>query len=509
VCTAYIGFKAVIRAHELQRRAKSSDDMQKGRKMKVKPRRQALATSRMYPFLAAAFAVAIFVVDTATTLDIAIAVLYVVVVLLSANFLARRGVLMVASGCAALTVASFLLSHGLTVGTPLVRCLVSLSAIGATTFLALRNQSANLALRGQARLLDLTHDSIFVRDMNDVTTYWNRGAEHLYGWRTDEAVGTIFYQLMKTVFPAPLEDIKAELIRTGRWEGDVLHTRRDGTRITVSSRWSLQRDERGRPVAIMGTSNDITERNRAQEALQRAQAELAHVARVVTLGELAASIAHEVKQPLAGIVTNGSACLRWLARLPPDLDEVRRSVESMIGDAMRANEVVSGLRALSRKTDPVRALLDLDEVVGEVVPLLRRELLDNGITLRLELARALPRVLGDRVQLKQVIMNLVINAMQAMAAVDYRARELLIRSRSDGAGQVLLEIQDSGVGIDDESMHRLFNAFFTTKPDGMGMGLSICRSIIESHGGRIWASRNAGPGATFHFSLPVPAETGP
>jgi PAS domain S-box-containing protein len=483
--------------------------MQKGRKMKVKARRPVLATSRMYPLLAAAFAVAIFVVDTVTTLDIAIAVLYVVVILLSANFLARRGVLLVASGCAALTVASLLLSHGLTVGTPLVRCLVSLSAIAATTFLALRNQSANLALRGQARLLDLTHDSIFVRDMNDVTTYWNRGAEQLYGWRSDEAVGTIFYQLMKTVFPAPLEDIKAELIRAGRWEGDILHTRRDGTRLTVSSRWSLERDERGRPVAIMGTSNDITERNRAQEALQRAQAELAHVARVVMLGELTASIAHEVKQPLAGIVTNGSACLRWLARLPPDLDEVRRSVESMIGDAMRADEVVSGLRALSRKADPVRALLDLDEVVREVVPLLRRELLDSGIILRLELARALPRVLGDRVQLKQVIMNLMINAMQAMAGVDYRARELLIRSRSDGAGQVLLEVQDSGVGIDDESMRRLFNAFFTTKPDGMGMGLSICRSIIESHGGRIWASRNAGAGATFHFTLPVPAEAGP
>jgi signal transduction histidine kinase len=227
------------------------------------------------------------------------------------------------------------------------------------------------------------------------------------------------------------------------------------------------------------------------------------------LGELTASIAHEVKQPLAGIVTNWSACLRWLARLPPDLDEVRRSVESMIGDAMRADEVVSGLRALSRKADPVRALLDLDEVVREVVPLLRRELLDSGIILRLELARALPRVLGDRVQLKQVIMNLMINAMQAMAGVDYRARELLIRSRSDGAGQVLLEIQDSGVGIDDESMRRMFNAFFTTKPDGMGMGLSICRSIIESHGGRIWASRNAGAGATFHFTLPVPAEAGP
>jgi signal transduction histidine kinase len=242
--------------------------------------------------------------------------------------------------------------------------------------------------------------------------------------------------------------------------------------------------------------------------LYRARAELAHVARVVTLGELTASIAHEVRQPLAGIVTNGSACLRWLARAPPELEEARRSVESMIDDAMRANEVVLGLRALSKKADPLRVLLNLDEVVEEIVPLVRRELLDNRITLRLELARALPPVVGDRVQLKQVIMNLLINGIQAMATVDDRPRELLIRSKHHGADRVLLEVQDSGVGIDENSMHRLFNAFFTTKPDGMGMGLSICRSIIESHGGRIWASRNSGPGATFHFTLPVAAETG-
>ena len=324
----------------------------------------------------------------------------------------------------------------------------------------------------------------------------------------DEAIGKVFHQLLKTMFPAPLEEIKAELIRTGRWEGDLVHTKRDGTQVTVSSRWSLERDERGQPVAIMGTSNDVTERNRAQEALYRARAELAHVARVVTLGELTASIAHEVRQPLAGIVTNGSACLRWLARAPPELEEARRSVESMIDDAMRANEVVLGLRALSKKTDPVRVLLNLDEVVEEIVPLVRRELLDNRITLRLELARALPPVLGDRVQLKQVIMNLLINGIQAMATVDDRPRELLIRSKHHGADRVLLEVQDSGVGIDENSMHRLFNAFFTTKPDGMGMGLSICRSIIESHGGRIWASRNSGPGATFHFTLPVAAKTG-
>jgi signal transduction histidine kinase len=351
----------------------------------VRSRATVFGAARMLPVMATALALAIFLVDTATTLDIAIAVLYVVVVLLCANFLNTRGVVLVASGCAALTVASFLLSHGLNVGTPLVRCLVSLAAIAATTFL-------------------------------------------------------------------------------------------------------------------------ITQRNRAQQALDRARAELAHVARVVTLGELTASIAHEVRQPLAGITTNGSACLRWLARVPPELDEARRSVERMIADAMRASEVVMGLRALSRKTDPVRVRLNLDEVVDEVVALIRRELIDNNVTLRLELDRTLPQVRGDRVQLKQVIMNLLINGIQAMAGVDDRPRRLVIRSQRDGTEMVRLEVQDSGSGIDANSMHRLFDAFFTTKPDGMGMGLSICRSIIESHGGRIWASPNTGPGATFQFSLPVVEE---
>ena len=477
--------------------------------MQDKSASPASATSSFLPVVAAAFAIAIFLADTLTTLDIAVAVLYVVVVLMAANFLERRGVLLVGLGCMALTVVSYLLSHGLTGDTALVRCLMSLSAIGATTFLAVKNQSTNVLLRDQARLLDLTHDTIFVRDSNDVITYWNRGAEELYGWRPDEAIGKVSHQLMKTVFPAPLEDITAELLRSGRWEGELIHTKRDGTCVTVASRWSLQRNERGRPIAILETNNDITERRRTQEALDHTQAELAHVARVTTLGELTASIAHEVNQPLAGIVTNGAACLRWLGREPPELEEARRAVRSMINDGKRASEVVSRLRALSKKTDPQRLPLDLNEVIDEVILLLQRELLNNRVALRLELASGLPPVLGDRIQLQQVIMNLVINSIQAMAPVIDRPRELLIRSRRNDADQVLLEVKDSGIGIDPENADRLFSAFFTTKPDGMGIGLSICRSIIEAHGGRIWASANTGPGATLQFTLPVSAETAP
>jgi PAS domain S-box-containing protein len=465
--------------------------------------------SPVVPVVAGALAVGIFLVDTLTTLDTAIAVLYVVVVLLAANVMGRRGVLLVSSGCMALTVLSYLLSHGPSADTALVRCLVSLAAIGATAFLALKNQSANEALRGQARLLDLTHDTIFVRDMNDCITYWNRGAEELYGWQRDEAIGKVSHQLMATVFPTPLEGIMAELLRVGRWEGELVHTKRDGARVAVSSRWSLQRDERGRPVAVMETNNDITERNRAQDALRRTQAELAHVNRVMTLGELTASIAHEVNQPLAGIVANGGACLRWLERRPPELDEARAALRSMISDGMRASEVVKRLRALSKKTELQKARLDLNGVIDDVVRLMRRELLEQLISLRLELAPALPPVLGDRVQLQQVMLNLVMNGMEAMANVAGRPRELVIRSRRHEAAEVLIEIEDAGDGIDPKYLDRLFSAFFTTKPDGMGMGLSISRSIIEAHGGRIWATDNAKAGATFHFTLPALPQTAP
>jgi two-component system sensor kinase FixL len=465
------------------------------------------SASPILPIIAGAFAIGIFLVDTTTPLDIAIAVLYVVVVLLAANFLQRRGVLLVTAACLALTVLSFLLTHGLDTGQPLARCVMSVAAIGATAFLALKNQSANEALRDQARLLDLTHDTIFVRDMDDVITYWNRGAEELYGFQRDEAIGQVSHDLMKTVFPAPLHEISAELLRTGRWEGDLVHAKRDGTRVTVSSRWSLQRDERGRPVAVMETNNDITERNQAQEALRRAQAELAHVNRVMTLGELTASIAHEINQPLAGIVANGAACLRWLGRVPPELDEARDAVESLISDGMRASDVIQRIRALSRKTDVLMAKLDVNVVVDDVVRVVQREALDHRILLRLELASTLPAVLGDRVQLQQVIINLVMNGMEAMAAVKGRSRELVIRSRKGEDEQVLIEVQDAGVGVEPENVGRLFNAFFTTKPSGMGMGLSICRSIIEAHGGRIWATRNTGAGATFQFTLPASRAT--
>src|SRR6185503_18594850 len=201
-------------------------------------------------------------------------------------------------------------------------------------------------LREQAALLDLTHDTVFVRDEHDLITYWNRGAEELYGWTKAEAVGTVSHARMRTVFPAPLDEIMAELTRTGRWEGELVHTRRDGTTVVVASRWSLRRSTQGRVLAILETNNDITERKRAEEALDRARTELAHVTRVTTLGELAASIAHEINQPLAAIGADANACLHWLAADRPNLDSVREALTAIVKDGDRAGAVITRIRAL-------------------------------------------------------------------------------------------------------------------------------------------------------------------
>ncbi|HMF26049.1 MAG TPA: PAS domain-containing protein, partial [Pseudolabrys sp.] len=290
-------------------------------------------------------------------------------------------------------------------------------------------------------------------------------------------------------------------VATGQPYENVERVRRaDGEYRWFLSRAAPLRDASGKIVKWYGTDIDIEDWRRAEEALRKVQAELAHVTRLTTLGELTASIAHEVNQPLAAIVANGNACLRWLGRDVPQLDEARGAVEHMISDGNRAAEVIRRVRALAKKTDAPKVPLPINGVIEEVILLLQPEVLSHRAVLRLELASELPLVLADRIQLQQVIINLVMNGMEAMAPVTDRPRELKILSQRE-ADQVLVAVQDSGVGIDPEHVDRLFNSFFTTKLSGMGMGLSICRSIIEAHGGKLWASCNAGAGATFQFTL--------
>jgi two-component system sensor kinase FixL len=357
-------------------------------------------------------------------------------------------------------------------------------------------------LRETAQLLDLTHDTVFVRDMKNVITYWNRGAEEQYGWPREEAIGQVSHDIIQTTFPAPLEEIMAELKRNRRWEGELVHTRRDSTQVVVASRWALQSDEQGNSLAVLETNNDITERKRTEDALHKSQAELAHAARVMTMGELVASIAHEVNQPLGAIVTNGQACMHLLSRELPDIAKSRAVIGRMIADGMRASEVIKRIRELLHKQAPEKVPLRINKIIQEVIALVRSDLHRSGIKLRTELAVDLRSVIGDRIQLQQVILNLILNGKDALSGPQAHRRELLVSSGMSESNEVVVAVRDSGGGIDPKDADRIFDPFFTTKTEGMGLGLSISRTIIEAHGGRLWATPNEVTGATIQFALP-------
>jgi C4-dicarboxylate-specific signal transduction histidine kinase len=270
------------------------------------------------------------------------------------------------------------------------------------------------------------------------------------------------------------------------------------------------RDDLSGTVQELQRSNEALqteslERKHAEEARREAQAELARVSRVTTMGELTASLAHEVNQPIAAAVTNANTCLRWLTREHPDLEEARAAASRIVKDATRAAGIISRVRLLFKKSAPQSELVDVNEAIREVIVLLRGEATRYNITVRMELAADLPRIMGDRVQLQQVLMNLIMNSIEAMKEVD-GARELAIKSQRTDREEVLVSVSDTGVGLPRQQADQIFNAFFTTKPHGTGMGLRISRSIVESHGGRLWADENSPRGASLHFALPTKNE---
>lgn len=708
--------------------------------------------------LAGAIALIVFLIDAFTPLDIAIAVLYVVVVLLVSSTTSRLATILTAWSCVALTVIAFFMSHDehYSVGA-IARCAVSLLAIATTSVLASRNQKNTATLREQVQLLDLTHDAIVVYDMNDLITFWNHGAEEVYGWTAQQAIGQSIHELTQTHSSVPLDEIRIEMLRSGRWHGELQRVRNDGTAVVISSRMALWRDAKGKPRAVLATNNDVTvrkqmegelqrqkdelratidtipgmvwssssdgrlsfinrrwnelgvtlaenggdiwrsivhpddyaavqhawheaiatgapfenvsrirrsdgvyrwmhigaeplrdkgdnilrwygvntdieerkqaeqalarseaflsdaqrlsrtgtiatklpegemwwsdetyqifgysklvtpgfhlilershpedialvrhayhqslagapivdvehrlampdgrikyvhyvarlaapqsahpeyvgalmdvtERRVSQEALDRSTAELARVTRVTMLGELAATIAHEVTQPLAAIVTCGDAAQRWLNRPQPDLKEVGQSINQMIRDARHASDVIRQIRSMAQKRDPSHTMLDLNGIVRDSIELVRRELDGHRVEVDADYACPPLQVCADRVQLQQVIINLIMNGMQAMSGITGRPRKLWIRTHRFDARHAQVLVEDSGTGISAENAGRLFNAFFTTKAEGMGMGLSICRSIVEAHGGRIWAESEEGRGAVLQFTLPLDEE---
>ena len=265
---------------------------------------------------------------------------------------------------------------------------------------------------------------------------------------------------------------------------------------------------RGDEIGAMAATVQVFKDNMIER--QRAEAELARVNRVTTMGQLTASIAHEVNQPVAAVVTNADAALRWLGAQPPDLEEARHALRDIIKDGNRASDIIQRIRTLiNNQVSARKERLDINEPILDVIALTRSEVLTNSVSLEMRLAKDLPLVQGDRVQLQQVMLNLIINAVQAMSGVRERSRELLIGSAKDASNGVLVTVQDTGPGLNPESFDHLFDAFYTTKPGGMGMGLSICRSIIEAHGGQVWATANEPQGAIFQFILPLHRETAP
>jgi PAS domain S-box-containing protein len=302
---------------------------------------------------------------------------------------------------------------------------------------------------------------------------------------------------------AAVQSFERAIHEKSDFEYDLRMVRPDGTIRDVHSFGRPVFSESGDLIEYVGTIMDVTERNRAQEELQKAQAELARITSLATIGTLTASIAHEINQPLAAIVTDAGACVRWLEREVPNLDEARESLERVIESGHRAADVIKGIISLAKRTPAKKERLNINEIIREVISLAARELAQNNVVLRMELQPDIPLVVGDRVQLQQVLLNLILNSIEAMSGVDSPVRELVIRSQESKPGEVMVTVRDSGAGLDPNDAERIFDSFFSTKSEGLGLGLSISRTIVGSLGGRLWATQNNDKGATFQFILPA------
>jgi PAS domain S-box-containing protein len=380
-----------------------------------------------------------------------------------------------------------------------------------------RAEEAFRRVEEQARaIVDSALDAVVAMDADGMIADWNRQAEETFGWTRSEALGR---RMSETIIPIRYrlshQSGLRQFFKTG--QGAVLNRRieitalrRDGTEFPVEL--TIAPLKSGDTWTFSAFVRDISGRKRAEEKLRESelnlrntQAELAHMARVMTMGELTASIAHEVNQPLAAIIASGDSCSAWLSNDPPNLDKARAAASRIIQAATQASEIVQRLRALFKKTTSMTASVDMNAVIEDTLSLVQHETERNKIFLRTELHPGVSSVSGDRVQLQQVILNLAMNGIESIAGLDYEPKRLMIRSTLSNTRELLVSVEDTGLGIEVEHADRLFAPFFTTKPEGIGMGLPICRSIIEAHGGRLWADKNEPRGAAFHFALPVNA----
>ena len=376
-------------------------------------------------------------------------------------------------------------------------------------------QRAEEAARASEHFLDCIIENIpvvlFVKEAGSLRFLRvNRATEELLGYRREELIGRSVHDL----FPAQQAEFFAQMDRT------VLESRqlvdipeetvqtRDGPRLVHTMKIPIV-DVRGEPQFLIGISRDITEQKRAEAELheserryREAQMALVHANRVTTNGQLAASMSHEIKQPVAAIVTNAQAGLIWLDAVSPNLPKVQQAFARILKDAERTGEILNRIHDLVEKNPPSTEALQINEVIGEVIGLIKAQVVKTGVSVRMQLADDLPTIEGDRIGLQQVMLNLIVNAVEAMSGVDDEPRELIVNTSRDESNDILVAVRDSGPGLAVDRVDRIFQPFYTSKAGGMGMGLSICQSIIEAHGGRLWASANAPRGAVFQFTLP-------
>ena len=364
----------------------------------------------------------------------------------------------------------------------------------------LRRSEAHL--RQQASLLEQSHDAVFVWELAGPIVYWNRGAEHLYGYSREEALGRRSHALLRTEHAMTTEAFEGVIERQGAWSGELTQLTRDGHLILVDSRQMLIAED-GRRL-VLETNRDIRERKRAEaerERLRQSEANLAHINRVTTMSELASSLAHEIRQPITATILDAKTCLRWLQRERPAVTEACEAAARAVTAATRTADIISRIRSLLNKDTRQSVLVDINEVIRETTPLLRSEASQFSIAIDAALAPNVPLVRADRIQLQQVIMNLVVNGIDAMKSISSPGR-LTITSRVLDH-ELLISVSDTGIGLPPVQTDHVFHPFFTTKRDGVGMGLTISRSIVESHGGRVWGKANPDGGATFSFTLPT------